>query len=254
MNFYQSRDTFPTLLLPLLSFHAVWSLGLSQSIWSPLSPQMKPSKRLSIPPISLFSPFIFLCLVLLGTSLWYGSDGGQKAVVDIVGLLQDLETHIGTHMLVHLYAHAHTCTALFSAATITLQTIQPHWESFRLSLGPLRYHLSTHYPLSCWLNNTERKEERGTERKGGKVYPSGSCELSELLQAIIQSSEETTGDFSFATNDGGFKESAGYGCARLEEQSHECCKIVTSEHTGNSIFRHTDRTQLFVFCLCSCFH
>lgn len=69
-------------------------------------------------------------------------------------------------MHVLLRAHAHTCTALFRPATIALQTIQPHWDSFRLSLGPLRFHLSTHYPLSCWLNNTERKEEREGGRKG----------------------------------------------------------------------------------------
>lgn len=110
----------------------------------------------------------------------------------------------------HLNACSPTCTrtALFRPATIALHTIQAHWDSFRPSLGPLRFHLSTHYPLSCWLNNTGRKE-----RKGEKVYPSGGSELPELLQAIIRGSEKTTRDSSFTINREGFKEtqSAGYG-------------------------------------------
>lgn len=127
-----------------------------------------------IPPICLsVHPSIFFCLFLLGIPLLLRSNGGQ---VDVVDLLSDLK-HIQTH----------TCTAVFRPANRALQTIQPHWESLKLSLWLLWFHLSTHYPLPCWLNNTERKE-RGTGRKGGKVYPSTGDELPELLQAIIQRS------------------------------------------------------------------
>lgn len=108
---YSSWGTFPSSSppsLPLLSFWAVWYAHLVLKHLIPSKPSnetlWKPYSTHSSPPI----PFISLCLVLLGPSLWFGSDGGQKAVVDFVGLLPDLK-HIWalTCLFTSMHTHAH---------------------------------------------------------------------------------------------------------------------------------------------------
>lgn len=105
----------------------ICSLGLSLSIWSPLSLPMRPSKRPSIPPISPSIPIIFLSLVLLGPFPLIWEWWRTESYGRLCGSTLRSKTHIGTHTLVHLHAHTHTCTALCRPATIALQTIQPHW-------------------------------------------------------------------------------------------------------------------------------
>lgn len=154
--------------------------------------------------------------------------GGRKAVWICSGCVSS-ETHI-LMMLHHLHVQEHTCTALLRSTTVALQTMQPQWDSFRLSLGLLRFQLSTHYPLSCWLNNTERG--RG---KQGLFLSGGCCELPELLQAIIHALSRPQG-----THPSLYSGMASKRCrvltlvtSSLEEQLNERWERVTSEHTGS---------------------
>lgn len=59
------------------------------------------------------------------------------------------------------FLHPHTCAAVFRSSTRALETIWAQWESLRPPLWPLRFHLSTHYPLDLitW-NETRRERER----------------------------------------------------------------------------------------------